>query len=172
MSGSAHSLWGGRFAGGPDVVFRAINDSLSFDWRLVRQDIRGSKAWAVALGRAGVLTADEVGRLERALADLDEEVARSPAAPSDSGAEDVHTWVEQRLVAMLGALGKKLHTGRSRNDQVATDLRLWVRDSIDERVEEIRALQRAFVALAEREIDTPFPGYTHLQRAQIGRAHV
>ena len=166
MSGSAHSLWGGRFAGGPDAVFRAINDSLAFDWRLVRQDIACSRAWARALEGADVLTADEVGRLERALADLEEEVAQSPVAPSDSSAEDVHTWIEQRLVAMLGPLGKKLHTGRSRNDQVATDLRMWVREAIDGRIAELRALQRAFVDLAQREIDTPFPGYTHLQRAQ------
>ncbi|HRQ72417.1 MAG TPA: argininosuccinate lyase [Phycisphaerales bacterium] len=166
MTQPSHSLWGGRFAGGPDAVFRAINDSLAFDWRLARQDIAGSKAWARALGRAGVLTADEVGRLEQALTDLEDEVRQTPDAPSDSGAEDVHTWVEQRLVAMLGPLGKKLHTGRSRNDQVATDLRLWVREAIDERTAELRAMQRAFITLAEREIETPFPGYTHLQRAQ------
>ncbi len=166
MTQPSHSLWGGRFAGGPDAVFRAINDSLAFDWRLVRQDIAGSKAWARALGTAGVLTPDEVARLEIALTDLDEEVTQSPEPPCESGAEDVHTWVERRLVAMLGPLGKKLHTGRSRNDQVATDLRLWLRGAIDERSAELRVLQRALVALAEHEIDTPFPGYTHLQRAQ------
>jgi len=166
MTQPAHSLWGGRFSAGPDAVFRAINDPLTFDWRLVRQDIAGSKAWARALGGAGVLAGDEVGRLERALTDLEEEVGQMRDAPCDCGAEDVHTWVEQRLVAMLGPLGKKLHTGRSRNDQVATDLRLWVREAIDERIAELRALQRAFVALADREIDTPFPGYTHMQRAQ------
>ncbi len=166
MTQPSHSLWGGRFGGGPDAVFRAINDSLAFDWRLVRQDIAGSKVWARALGRAGVLTADEVGRLEQALTDLQEEVRQTPDAPADSGAEDVHTWVEHRLIAMLGPLGKKLHAGRSRNDQVATDLRLWVREAIDERTAELRAMQHAFVTLAEREIETPFPGYTHLQRAQ------
>ncbi|MCW5775386.1 MAG: argininosuccinate lyase [Phycisphaeraceae bacterium] len=166
MTTPSHSLWGGRFASGPDAVFRAINDSLAFDWRLVRQDITGSKAWARALGRADVLGQDEVGRLERALTDLEEEVGQSLDPPFESGAEDVHTWVEQRLVGMLGPLGKKLHTGRSRNDQVATDLRLWAREAIDERRAELLTLQRAFVDLAERELDTPFPGYTHLQRAQ------
>jgi len=190
-----HALWGGRFADGPDALFRAINDSLPFDWRLVRQDIAGSRAWAAALGRAGVLTAEEVGRLDAALGDLDEEVVGIPATgagkplgqgvatptggrafqpasgllippPTESGAEDVHTWVEQRLVAMLGPLGKKLHTGRSRNDQVATDLRLWTRTTIDERTGDLRELQRALARLAEREFGTPFPGYTHLQPAQ------
>ncbi|MBK7405273.1 MAG: argininosuccinate lyase [Phycisphaerales bacterium] len=162
----SHALWGGRFASGPDALFRAINDSLPFDWRLVHQDIQGSLAWADALGRAGVLGADEVARLHAALGDLDSEAAELASPPTDSGAEDVHTWVEQRLVAMLGPLGKKLHTGRSRNDQVATDLRLWTRATLDVRLAEIREVQRAFIALAEREIDTPLPGYTHLQRAQ------
>jgi argininosuccinate lyase len=183
-----HALWGGRFADGPDALFRAINDSLPFDWRLVRQDIAGSRAWAAALGRAGVLTADEVGSLDGALSDLEDEVvAQTPGTPqgtgpgvprpragglglipppTESGAEDVHTWVEQRLVAMLGPLGKKLHTGRSRNDQVATDLRLWTRTTIDERTGDLRELQRALARLAEREFGTPFPGYTHLQPAQ------
>jgi len=163
---SSHALWGGRFASGPDALFRAINDSLPFDWRLARQDIAGSRAWAAALGRAGVLTGDEVARLEGALTDLEGEAAEMPHPPIDSGAEDVHTWVEQRLVAMLGPLGKKLHTGRSRNDQVATDLRLWTRGAIGARIGEVRELQRSLVRLAEREIDTPFPGYTHMQRAQ------
>ena len=163
---SRHSLWGGRFAEGPDALFRAINDSIGFDWRLVREDIEGSRAWARALVRAGVLTNDEGERLDAALAELEAIAREMPAPPTESGAEDVHTWVEQRLVERLGALGKKLHTGRSRNDQVATDLRLWCLGAIDARLEELRELQRELVALAEREIDTPFPAYTHLQRAQ------
>lgn len=162
----SHALWGGRFASGPDALFRAINDSLPFDWRLVRQDIEGSRAWASALGRAGVLSADEVERLRGALDELESEARELRSPPTDSGAEDVHTWVEQRLVQMLGPLGKKLHTGRSRNDQVATDLRLWTRAAIDATCGEIRAVQRALIGLAEREMETPFPGYTHLQRAQ------
>jgi len=169
-----HALWGGRFASGPDALFRAINDSLPFDWRLVRQDIAGSRAWAAALGGAGVLTAAEVADLDRALTDLDAEAVSLPGPPVESEAEDVHTWVEQKLIAALGPLGKKLHTGRSRNDQVATDLRLWTRATLDERAAELAELQRALVRLAERELapegdetrPTPFPGYTHLQPAQ------
>ncbi len=176
-----HALWGGRFAAGPDELFRALNDSLHFDWRLVRHDIAGSRAWAAALGRAGVLTAGEVGELDAALVDLDAEVDGMPTPPKQAGetptplgAEDVHTWVEHRLIAMLGPLGKKLHTGRSRNDQVATDLRMWTRAAIDIRIAELREFQRALLRLAERELapeddaanPTPFPGYTHLQRAQ------
>jgi argininosuccinate lyase len=160
------AMWGGRFATGPDALFRAFNDSLPIDWRLVRQDIAGSIAWTKALGGAGVLSDDEVARLVSALHDLDVEVQGTPSFPEDSGAEDVHSWVEARLIAMLGDLGKKLHTGRSRNDQVATDLRLWTRDAIDNRLGEIRAVQMQLVAMGEREIKTPMPGYTHLQRAQ------
>lgn len=155
-------------------MFSAINDSLPFDWRLVRQDVAGSRAWAAALGRAGVLTFAEVSELDAALVRLDAEAIALPGPPIESGAEDVHTWVEQKLIAALGPLGKKLHTGRSRNDQVATDLRLWTRAAIEERVGELVELQRALVRLAERELapegdaanPTPFPGYTHLQPAQ------
>jgi argininosuccinate lyase len=166
-----HALWGGRFGEGPDALFRAINDSLPFDWRLVRQDIAASRAWARALVGAGVLSAAEADRLDVALGELDAEAQALPGPPTDSGAEDVHTWVEQRLIEKLGPLGKKLHTGRSRNDQVATDLRLWTREALDARVSEVRALQRALLALAESHLPageewTAFPGYTHLQPAQ------
>ena len=166
MADERRAMWGGRFTADPDALFRAFNDSLPIDWRLVHQDIKGSTAWARALGGAGVLTTDEVGRLLSALSDLDAEVHGSPEPPVDSGAEDVHSWVEQRLIEMLGDLGKKLHTGRSRNDQVAADLRLWTRGAIDERMGEIRGVQRELVRLGQRERSTPMPGYTHLQRAQ------
>jgi len=159
-------MWGGRFAGGPDALFREINDSLPVDWRLVREDIAGSIAWAGALGEAGAITRDEASALQNALESLLREAESIERPPVESGAEDVHTWVEQRLIGQLGDLGKKLHTGRSRNDQVATDLRLWTRGAIGDRVREIRAAQEALIALAEREIATPLPGYTHLQRAQ------
>lgn len=158
-------MWGGRFAEGPDALFRAINDSIGVDWRLVRQDIAGSVAWARAIGKAGVLTADEVKALTAALGKLADDV-EGMAAPVDSGAEDVHSWVEQRLTERVGDLGRKLHTGRSRNDQVATDLRLWTKGAIGARLAELHELRAALIDLGEREVGTAFCGYTHLQRAQ------
>ena len=160
------TMWGGRFDGRADPLFRAFNDSLAVDWRLAAEDVAGSIAGAHALLGAGVLTEEETTALVGELESLGAEVADHPEPPLDSGAEDVHTWVEARLVERLGALGKKLHTGRSRNDQVATDLRLWAREAVAARVEEIRAVERALLDLADRERATAMPGYTHLQRAQ------
>lgn len=166
------TMWGGRFEGAADPLFRAFNDSLSFDWTLVTQDIAGSIAWAGALRDAGVLTREEAGLLVNALEALALETAAMDRAPVESGAEDVHSWVEMKLVERVGALGKKLHTGRSRNDQVATDLRLWVRNEVSRRVTEIHAAQRALLALARRHEHVPLPGYTHLQRGQpVSVAH-
>jgi argininosuccinate lyase len=156
----------GRFSKAADPLFREINDSLGFDYRLLKQDIQGSIAWAVALNRAGVLSGDEHRRLVSALNDLAHLADEQPDAPLGSNQEDVHSWVESELIKAVGHLGKKLHTGRSRNDQVATDLRLWTRAEIDARLAEILAAQRALLDLAEREQSTFFPGYTHLQRAQ------
>ncbi len=165
------ALWGGRFDKQADPLFRAINDSLGFDYRLAPQDIAGSIAWAKAIHHAGVLTADELGRLTVAIHELAQVVDRDPRAPLQAPEahprpEDVHSWVEAELIKRTGDLGKKLHTGRSRNDQVATDLRLWTRAAIDARLAELRAAQASLLALAERELDTVLPGYTHLQRAQ------
>lgn len=157
---------GGRFEGAADAMFRAFNDSLRFDWRLAEADVTGSIAWAEALHEARVLSASELAQITRALEDVREEVSQHLLPPLDSGAEDVHSWVEMRLVAMVGNLGKKLHTGRSRNDQVATDLRLWTRGEIAARRAEIRDLQLALIEIGEREARAPFPGYTHLQPAQ------
>jgi argininosuccinate lyase len=156
----------GRFDKAADPLFREINDSLGFDYRLLKQDIAGSQAWARALRRAGVLTEAELSKLSSALADLAHLADESPDAPLGSGQEDVHSWVESELIKAVGDLGKKLHTGRSRNDQVATDVRLWVREQIDARIAEIKTAQRSLLGLAEREVQTFFPGYTHLQRAQ------
>jgi len=160
------SLWGGRFQGKTDPLFKRFNDSLPFDYRLVQHDIVGSMAWAQALRGVNVLSEDETAQLLKTLRELSGEAAENPNVVRDSGAEDVHSWVESRLIAKLGPLGKKLHTGRSRNDQVATDLRLYVREQISRRIGEIRAAQAALVRLALRESDAVFPGYTHLQRAQ------
>ena len=160
------ALWGGRFEGAADPLFRRFNDSLRFDYRLVVQDIFGSICWAKALGRAGVLLSHEVDSLAAALNDLKDQVSKDPQLPLSSKEEDIHSWVESQLIAKLGPLGKKLHTGRSRNDQVATDLRLWVVDEAAERTVELGALRKSLVDLATREQATVMPGYTHLQRAQ------
>jgi argininosuccinate lyase len=161
------ALWGGRFDKPADPLFREINDSLGFDYRLARQDIAGSAAWAGALRRAGVLSAEEHARLVSALHDLASLVEEDPEAPlRHDPHEDIHSWVEAELIKAVGSLGKKLHTGRSRNDQAATDLRLWVRETIDHRLGELRAAQRSLLAFARREARTVMPGYTHLQRAQ------
>jgi argininosuccinate lyase len=160
------ALWGGRFEGAPASAFTAINDSLPVDARLVREDVEGSIAWAGGLETAGVLTADEAARIRDALLAIAEQAEADPAGVRDAGDEDVHAWVEARLVERLGDPGKKLHTGRSRNDQVATDLRLWTRRQIARRRAEIRAVQASLVRLGERERETVLPGYTHLQRAQ------
>jgi argininosuccinate lyase len=156
----------GRFDADADPLFRAMNDSLPIDWRLVHQDIAGSKAWARALADAGVLTQDELARLRVALDALAAEAATITTPPVESGAEDVHTWVEQRLTATLGPLGKKLHTGRSRNDQVATDFRLWCREACTGLIALVRDARAALIAIAQREHSSPFPAYTHMQLAQ------
>jgi len=160
------AMWGGRFEGAPDELFRRFNDSLAFDWALVEHDIELSVAWSHALVEAGVITADERTKLEDALREVGAEAEALPAPPLDSGAEDVHSWVEQRLIAKVGDLGKKLHTGRSRNDQVATGLRMWLREAVGGRLGELRALRATLIDLAERHADTAFPAYTHLQPAQ------
>ncbi len=172
MCATSATMWGGRFEGAPDPLFRAFNDSLPFDWTLVTQDIAGSIAWAGALRDAGVLTREEATRLIGALGSLAIEAAEMPEPPLASGAEDVHSWVEMKLIERVGPLGKKLHTGRSRNDQVATDLRLWARSECSRRIAEIHAAQRALLALARRHESVALPGYTHLQRGQpVSVAH-
>ncbi|MGB5445110.1 MAG: lyase family protein, partial [Psychromonas sp.] len=116
------ALWGGRFSQAADVKFKQFNDSLKFDYRLAQQDIVGSIGWSKALQSVNVLTADEQVRLEAALNELLLSVQASPEQVLQSDAEDIHSWVETQLIQKVGDLGKKLHTGRSRNDQVATDL--------------------------------------------------
>jgi argininosuccinate lyase len=160
------AMWGGRFGEAADPLFRRFNDSLRIDARLVRQDIAGSIAWAEAIERVGVLTSDERSRLVAALRFLDAEVTATPEMVARDADEDVHGWVERKLVEQLGDLGKKLHTGRSRNDQVATDLRLWVREEIGVRREELRAVRKALLDAAERDKTAVLPGMTHLQPAQ------
>lgn len=159
-------MWGGRFEAGLDPGFEAFQRSLGFDRRLLAEDLEGSAAWARALGGAGVLDAGEVEALVVALGELDRELAADPSPLDASEAEDVHGFVEAALRGKVGDLAGKLHTGRSRNDQVATDLKLWLRRTLADLDGALRELVAALVELAERDADLALPGYTHLQRAQ------
>ena len=164
------SLWGGAFesgsSSGVDPLFKRFNDSLRFDYRLLPHDVRGSVAWARALAAAGVLTEDELGAIIGGLDRVLVAVAENPSILAEADDEDVHSYVEARLTDDIGEPAKKLHTGRSRNDQVATDLRLYLRDELGARLAELRGLQRAVLDCAERHSGAVVPGYTHLQLAQ------
>src|SRR5216117_10648 len=159
-----HHMWGGRFVLGPSVALDALNRSLPVDHRLWPQDVAASKAWVHALCRAGVLSAGEESQLLEGLDRVADKLADGAAACAPD--EDVHTLVERLLYAEIGAVAGKLHTGRSRNDQVATDLRLWTIDAIDELDTAVAALGRTLVAKAKDGLDAILPGYTHGQRAQ------
>ena len=160
------NLWGGRFTDRADAGFAAYNRSFPFDRRLFWADARASIAHAEALGDAGVLTGEEARAVTAGLRTLAERAASDPAFLEDAEAEDVHSFIESRLVELVGEAGRKLHTGRSRNDQVATAFRLWLREEIDTIDARARAAQAALLDLAERHHDAVLPGYTHLQRAQ------
>ncbi|RIZ51437.1 argininosuccinate lyase [Vibrio sp. PID23_8] len=160
------ALWGGRFTQAADTRFKDFNDSLRFDYRLAEQDIVGSIAWSKALLSVDVLSAQEQQKLELALNELKLEVMEDPHQILHSDAEDIHSWVEQQLIGKVGDLGKKLHTGRSRNDQVATDLKLWCRQQGQQLLIALDRLQTKMVGVAKQHQDTVLPGYTHLQRAQ------
>ncbi len=152
------ALWGGRFAAPPAEVLKRLNDSFAVDRELLAEDVEGSLAWARALGKAGVLSTSEVKKVAAAL--------RRVEAPKELDQEDVHSYVEATLKESLGALGGKLHTGRSRNDQVATDLRLWLKKALAEARGLALDLAEALAARASEEAATPMPGYTHLKRAE------
>ncbi len=160
------ALWGGRFTGQTSDLFKQFNDSLPVDYRMAEQDIVGSISWSRALLSVKVLTEQEQQDLEKALNDLLVQVKEDPAMVLLDDAEDIHSWVEIKLIEAVGDLGKKLHTGRSRNDQVATDLKLWCRQQGEDLSSLLANLTDELVKLAEREQDTVLPGYTHLQRAQ------
>jgi argininosuccinate lyase len=163
------ALWGGRFEGDTSTLFKALNDSLPFDRVLVLEDIFGSMGWARALGRARVLKPAEVNRILKALRTLrDRELDPRTSTIASAGDEDVHSFVERELIALVGDLGKKLHTGRSRNDQVATDVRLWTARHIIELRTLLVSAMDSLAQLAEQELKagTVLPGYTHLQRGQ------
>ena len=158
-------LWTGRFSGQLDENADLLNASITFDYRLAEVDVQGSVAWASALGRAKLLTDEEVGQIHDGLGVILREF-ESKSFEYQPGDEDIHTAVERRLTEIIGPLGGKLHTGRSRNDQVATDFRLWVMRKIEHIDDLICGLQAALATCAERDIDIVLPGYTHLQQAQ------
>lgn len=162
------SLWGGRFTGEIDQFFAAYNASFRFDRRLIFADLRACGVHARALGRAGVLTEGEVDSIVGGLSRINELVGEPGYLdrPEFAGVEDVHSFIEGRLVELIGPAGFKLHTGRSRNDQVAVATRLFLREEIGEVLDRLRGTQSALLDLAERYQDSPIPGYTHLQKAQ------
>jgi len=159
------SLWGGRFEGGPAEALARLSVSVHFDWRLASYDLLSSKAHAGVLHRAGLLDADELERMLGALEELRAEVADGSFVARFED-EDVHTALERGLIDKLGHLGGKLRAGRSRNDQVATDLRLYLRDHARQVADRLAELEEALVAQAAEHLDSPAPGMTHLQHAQ------
>lgn len=158
-------MWGGRFAAGPSDVMRAINASIPFDKALWRQDIDGSLAHVAMLGAQGIIPADDAEAITKGLRQIAEEYAANGVA-EDWALEDIHMHVEARLSELIGPAAGRLHTARSRNDQVATDFRLWVRDACDAADAALKALQTALVDRAESHVDAIMPGFTHLQIAQ------
>ena len=162
---TSNSLWGGRFDGGPAAVMRDINASISFDKRLWRQDLAASRAHAAMLGRQGIVEAADVAAILGGLDTIHAEYAGGGLV-EDAGLEDIHMHVETRLAALIGPAAGRLHTARSRNDQVATDFRLWVRDAIDALDAQLAALSTALLNRADEHADSVMPGFTHLQIAQ------
>jgi len=158
-------MWGGRFAEGPSAVMREINASIPFDKRMWQQDLRGSKAHVAMLGQQGIVGAEDAATIGAGLDQVAEEFAAN-GVPEDLALEDIHMLSESRLAATIGPVAGRLHTARSRNDQVATDFRLWVRDAIDQADAALGALQDALLARAEQHADSVMPGFTHLQVAQ------
>ncbi len=158
-------MWGGRFAGGPAAVMRQINASIAVDKRLWREDVAASKAHAAMLGKQGILSAEEAAAIADGLDRIADEYAAGRLV-EDPALEDIHMHVEQRLTELIGPVAGKLHTGRSRNDQVATDFKLFVRNCIDEVVVGIDALEDALLTRAEEHAATIMPGFTHLQSGQ------
>lgn len=158
-------LWGGRFSGETDALVFKFNASIDFDKRLYDEDISGSIAWAHGLQKAGLLTSAETITIISGLEQVREEFANN-AFQFQASDEDIHTAVERRLTDLVGPVGGKLHTGRSRNDQVATDFRLWVMRACARVQTQLYALEQALVKNAEQHLNLPMPGYTHLQHAQ------
>ena len=164
-SSSANQQWGGRFAEGPSAIMAAINASIGFDRKMWRQDIQGSLAHAAMLAQVGIITAEDEAAIRGGLGKIATRIEAGDF-PFDDALEDIHMNIEARLTETIGEAGKRLHTGRSRNDQVALDVRLWVRDAIDGLSGQITDVMRALVARAEEHAGSVMPGFTHLQPAQ------
>ena len=161
----ANMQWGGRFAGGPSAIMQEINASIGFDRKMWRQDIRGSLAHAAMLAQQGVITVDDASQIEAGLKQIASEI-EAGHFPFVDELEDIHMNIEARLTDRIGEAGKRLHTGRSRNDQVATDFRLWVRDAIDGIDAQLADVMLALATRAAEHASDPMPGFTHLQTAQ------
>ncbi|RMH40110.1 MAG: argininosuccinate lyase [Alphaproteobacteria bacterium] len=164
-SSGSNAMWGGRFASGPDAIMEAINASIDFDKRLARQDIEGSRAHAAMLAATGIISTADAEAIRAGLETILAEI-ESGRFQFSTGLEDIHMNVEARLRELIGDAAGRLHTARSRNDQVATDFRLWVRDQTDAAIAGIEAVQRALLEQAEAGADWVMPGFTHLQVAQ------
>ena len=162
---AANTMWGGRFASGPDAIMTAINASIGFDQRLYAQDIAGSRAHAAMLAATGIITDSDAEAIREGLLTVLSEI-ESGKFTFRTDLEDIHLNIESRLTEIVGDAGKRVHTARSRNDQVAVDFRLWVRDQCDAATSGLTALMQAFLAQAEAGADWVMPGFTHLQVAQ------
>ena len=159
------ALWAGRFSKEIDETVNAFNSSIAFDARMYKHDIQGSIAHATMLGKCGIITEEDSTTIIKGLGEILEDI-ESGKLEFDPTAEDIHMFVEAELTKRYGDVGKRLHTSRSRNDQVALDLRLYLRDEIAEIREMVHKLCEVLVTLAEKNTDAVMPGYTHLQRAQ------
>ena len=162
---SSNAMWGGRFAAGPDAIMEAINASIGFDRRLAKQDIEGSHAHAAMLAAQGIITANDAEAIREGLLTVLSEI-EGDTFPYRVELEDIHMNVEARLKEIVGEPAGRLHTGRSRNDQVAVDFRLWVRDQCDAADAALKVLIEALIGQAEEGADWVMPGFTHLQVAQ------
>ncbi|MGB2201851.1 MAG: argininosuccinate lyase [Pseudooceanicola atlanticus] len=162
---NANQMWGGRFAAGPDAIMEAINASIGFDQRMAAQDIAGSRAHAAMLAATGIVSDKDAEAMREGLLTILSEIEEGKFVFS-TALEDIHMNVEARLKDLIGDPAGRLHTGRSRNDQVATDFKLWTRDQMDAAIEGLQALMRALLEQAEQGADWVMPGFTHLQTAQ------
>ncbi|HEX6867140.1 MAG TPA: argininosuccinate lyase [Caulobacteraceae bacterium] len=162
---AGQAMWGGRFSGKPDELMDAINVSIGFDRRLAKQDLAGSRAHAEMLAKAGVISKEDEQAIQGGLGAIEGEI-EAGTFPFREDLEDIHMNVEARLTELIGPAAGRLHTARSRNDQVATDFRLWVREACDRTAAQLKDLQKSLLAKAEAHADTLMPGFTHLQPAQ------